>query len=112
MYCANCGQELSDEDMTCSNCGAAPLRERFVDYPRPSTIRRKMKPETVRTLSVALMTIFGFPTCLGGGCLLIVASGGGDTHLELSIGMFLLVIFAGLVYFVWSTNKRRRKLPP
>ena len=102
MYCNNCGHDMEASEAICPNCGTAAEGSAFEVpplMPPPSGSGWK----SLWTVLVVLLCIFiGLPSCLLGGCALVVAASGlggaGNSARNALGGLAFLALFGALLY--------------
>ena len=135
MYCQNCGQDLEGNEKICPNCGS-PLTLGTVtpvdDHKSPRQPQGELPPvanasappgwrppESTKPRDwkndlwigfVAFLFVFiGVPSCLGGGCMLLIQFGahdyGGRTWLSYLIPIGLIGISGALLYLLIKVNR-------
>jgi len=110
VYCNNCGQDLEMDTDVCPNCGQPVIGQQYVAYPRQQLGKPKLQKPAVRVLSVILLVLLGVPTCLGGGCFLLVGgvqlTSGVQGLFVFAFGVVLMGVFMLLVRFYnWANGK-------
>lgn len=109
MKCANCGVEIVEHQRYCWKCG----HERALDAELPPELRSQVKKKIpiIWPIAVFLFVLFGIPSCLGGTCFLLLATGGsggffGNQSLWTSVGFF--AVFGGFLYlYLWARRKSK-----
>jgi len=117
MYCENCGKDLTQQDTVCPNCGAAAIAKNLVEYPRILPKKKTRAQIVWQILAVLVLVLIGAPSCLMGGCFLIitVAGAGASSYKDPSywlvpvIGLAMVGVFVGAIYFYrWAFYKKDR----
>jgi len=104
-FCVACGKDLLENESVCPNCGqviAAP----------PAGSSTKSRSEFWTCLVIFLFFVVGIPSCLFGGCVLLVAGDGAGYYTvargDVLKAVFAIVIFLGLLVAVIRNWKRGR----
>ncbi len=93
MNCPKCGQEISETDAYCPNCGCG-LEAKGTRALRTFN----------QVSSILVLVVIGIPTALAGGCFLIMSFVGGIQPGLIALG--LLAVFAATVTYVVYAYKK------
>lgn len=135
MYCQNCGQDLHGSESVCPNCGEAikdgkpmpaasepnlgksqpahppvanPSSPPSWSQPTPTKVRN-WKHDLWVGFVAFLFVFIGVPSCLGGGCLLLMAVASHPSSVDV-MGMYLIAlammgVSGGLLYLLIKVNR-------
>ena len=133
MYCQNCGQDLKGSETLCPNCGepviggtpepAADGESQPTQPPvakasgppswsQPAQVKLRNWKHDLWVGFVAFLFVFlGVPSCLGGGCLLLLNAGSSSADvLTILIAAGLIALSGALLYLlikVYRDSTRR-----
>ena len=132
MYCQNCGQDLKGGETVCPNCGESVIDGTAVpaaDQPnagdslptqppvangssppswsQPAPVKPRNWKHDLWVGFVAFLFVFlGVPSCLGGGCLLLLNAGSSSANvLTILIAAGLIALSGVLLYLLIKVNR-------
>jgi len=136
-YCQYCGQDLPDVGATCPNCGGPmpqrpskppwqgdrpaprfgpPVELEPGHYPLEGQPPPVMQPTRSgpmpwhRVLAITLFVLIGIPSCLCGGCFLMIsgsAIGSGSQLGVMALSLALLAVFGLLLTFLVRSHRKQ-----